>query len=803
MVARTLVAASVSIGLASILVGCGSDSAGDGQASTDTGGQGETGGGAALGGTAPVGIGHSGGATAMGGSPAAGGSGTGGSATGGTSPAIGGTSTGGAGTGGVSSGLSNIGGTSSGGGGTGGASSGGSSTGGTSSGGAAPSGGAGPAGGTSSGDTGTGGTEVATGGIAGGGGAELTGGTEPGSSGPPTLPVPVDAWAPSETCKAKAAEILGGLSLSQKVAQMIQGETLTTSPSDVTTYQLGSVFGGGNSDPPNNSADAWAQMVSEYHTASMTFGIPLLYGIDAVHGHNNVRDATMFPHNIGMGATRDVDLVRRVARATAVEVRGTGINWTFAPTIAAARDERWGRTMESYSEDPAIAAWIGQAVVDGFQQGTNLRDPLSILGCAKHFAGDGNTANGEDQGDVVMDEATFRRLAVDQYQPLINSGVATVMISYSQYGTSSATLERVTGSKALVTDLLKGEMGFAGIVVSDYNAIMKLPGAGAGLGAPPSAQQVASGINAGLDMLMMAGTVGTDRKPNWKSAMELLEAAVSSSDSSASIPASRIDDAVTRILQVKCEMGMFEPGYSVQTDTSQVGSAEHRALAREAVSKSLVVLKNDNGLLPLSTSGKVLVAGSAADSMVKQCGGWTIDWQGLGTGTGHSADGDSTAGTTILAGIRQAIGEGNVTFAASGTGDASGATAGIVVVGESPYAEQYGDATDLTLEGRSAEDHAALESMLANGLPTVLVIVSGRPLVIDSYLSNPNLVAVVAAWLPGSEGGGVADVLFGTTKPTGVLGHSWPRDGQFPINWDDADYTSDPPAFPIDHGLTW
>jgi beta-glucosidase len=485
-----------------------------------------------------------------------------------------------------------------------------------------------------------------------------------------------------------------------------------------------------------------------------------------------------------------------------VEVRGTAINWTFAPTIAAARDERWGRTFESFSEDPNIVAWLGQAAVDGLQQGTNIRDPLSILGCAKHFAGDGNTANGTDQGDVIMDDATFRRLAVNQYQPLINSGVATVMISYSQYGTSSSNLQRVTGNKALVTDLLKTEMGFAGIVVSDYNAIMKLPGAPAGTYPPPSAQQVATGVNAGLDMLMMAGTTGTDVKPNWKSAMELLEAAAGATGTN-SVPISRIDDAVTRILQVKCEMGMFDAGYSVTTDTSQIGSAAHRTLAREAVSKSLVVLKNDNSLLPLPTSAKVLVAGTAADSMIKQCGGWTIDWQGLGTGTGHSADANTTAGTTIFAGISQAIGAGNVTLSQDGTGSLSGATAGIVVVGESPYAEQYGDATDLTLQGRSSADHTALTNMLGKGLPIVVVIISGRPLLIDSYLSNANLSAVVAAWLPGTEGAGIADVLFGAVKPTGKLGHSWPKNGQIPINWDDPDYTSDPPAFPIGHGLTW
>ncbi len=581
---------------------------------------------------------------------------------------------------------------------------------------------------------------------------------------------------------------------------MIQGETLTTSPSDVSSRQLGSVFGGGSADPSNNSATAWAEMATQYQNAGLSFGIPILYGIDAVHGHNNVRDATMFPHNIGLGCTRDADLLGRVFHATAVEVRATGINWTFAPTIAAARDERWGRTFESFSEEPTLTAWMGLVASEGLQQGTNLTDPASILACAKHFAGDGNTAGGTDQGDVILDQATFRRLAVDQYQPLINAGVATVMISYSQYGTSAGDLERVTGSRELVTDLLKGEMGFAGIVVSDYNAIMKLPG---GSAYAPTAEQAAAGVNAGLDMLMMAGAAGTGASPNWLVTLDLLEAAAGSSDPTTGIPMSRIDDAVTRILQVKCEMGMFEPGYGVSTNPSVVGSAEHRAIAREAVQKSLVVLENDDGLLPLPISSPVLVAGTAADSMVKQCGGWTIDWQGLGTGTGHSADADTTAGTTILGGIRAALGDGNVAFSQDGTAAASGATAGIVVVGEPPYAELHGDEEDLTLQARSSADHTALENMLSNGLPIVLVIVSGRPLLIDSYLSNPNLKAVVAAWLPGSEGAGVADVLFGAVSPTGRLGHSWPKAGQIPINWDDADYASDPPLFPLGHGLTW
>ncbi|MBN1607226.1 MAG: glycoside hydrolase family 3 protein [Polyangiaceae bacterium] len=790
MTTRTLVAASVWIGMVSVVVGCGSDTNDTGQTSTSGSGGQDQSGGAAQGGSA------SGGNSTAGGNGDSGG--TSGSAStssgGGTASHTGGTVSYTGGTASYTGGTTSYTGGSGPGGGSGTAPGGGSGVGGTS------PGGTGPAGGTSNGGTGNGGGSAMTGGGPGGGGAAPTGGTGGVADQPPELPVAVQPWTPSEACKAKAAQILGALSVKQKVAQMIQGETISTTTDDVKNYQLGAVFDGGGGDPPDsNRVDAWINLANGYHQAAVSFGIPLLYGIDAVHGHNNVRDATMFPHNIGLGCSRDPDLVRRVFRATAEEVRGTGINWSFAPTIAAARDERWGRTFETFSEDPSIVAWLGEAAVNGFQRGTDLKDPLSILGCAKHFAGDGNTANGEDQGDVIMDDATFHRLAVNQYQYLINSGVATVMISYSQYGTSSSNLQRVTGNKALVTDMLKTQMGFAGIVVSDYNAIMQLPGGESGTYPPPSAAQVAAGVNAGLDMLMLAGTTGTEKKPIWQSALELLEAAVPSA-----VPESRVDDAVTRILQVKCEMGMFESGYSVQTDKATVGSAEHRAVAREAVAKSLVVLKNDENVLPVAAGTKVLVAGTAADSMPKQCGGWTVDWQGLGTGTSHSPDADTTAGTTVLAGIRAAVGDGNVTFSADGTGDATGAAAGIVVVGESPYAEGRGDATDLSLKARSAADDTALTNMLGKGIPVVLVIISGRPLIIDSYLGNANLKAVVAAWLPGSEGDGIADVLFGMVKPTGKLGHSWPKSAaQIPVNWDDADYTSDPPAFPIGHGLTW
>ncbi|HEY5960553.1 MAG TPA: glycoside hydrolase family 3 N-terminal domain-containing protein, partial [Polyangiaceae bacterium] len=479
------------------------------------------------------------------------------------------------------------------------------------------------------------------------------------------------------------------------------------------------------------------------------------------------------------------DLLKQVGRITALEMRATGINWTFAPTISAALDERWGRTFESYSEDPAVDAWLGTALVEGLQQG-DIKNKKSVVACAKHFAGDGATQKGVDKADVTLDSATFQKLCVDQYQPLINYGVATVMISYSKYNGTS-----LSADTELVTKKLREEMGFSGIVVSDYNAILQLPGGNApdrNGNAVPSDQQIATAMNAGIDMLMLAQT-------------DVISATLTSLTSLAggAIQQSRIDDAVDRILSVKCEMGMWD-NYSPAADdslTTQVGSAEHRAVARQAVRESLVVLKNEANALPLSKTANILVAGTAADSIAKQCGGWTIDWQGLGVGSMSTAT--TTQGTTILAGMKSL--NSKITFDQNGAGTGD---VGVVVVGESPYAEEYGDATDLTLKARSSNDDTILTTMLGKGIPIVLVILSGRPLIIDSYLGNPNLKAVVAAWLPGSEGQGVADVLFGDFKPTGRLGHSWPKSmTQIPINKSDSDYQSDPPLYPVCHGLSW
>jgi len=629
-----------------------------------------------------------------------------------------------------------------------------------------------------------------TGGTAGSGASGTTGGASgatggatgaTGGAGMPafTYPAPVAAWQPSQACLDRAAQILAGMTLRQKAGQMVQADSAGITAADVATYQLGSVFSGGSSDPATDDAPGtWRTFVEEFEAQASGFGIPLIYGIDAVHGNNNVSDAVVFPHNIGLGATRDPALVTEIGRITALEMRGTSMDWTFAPTISPAQDERWGRTFESFSEQPALAAEMGVALLKGLQ-GDSLSAPGSVVACAKHFAGDGATQGGVDKSDTVLDEATFRRLGVEVYQPLINAGVGSIMVSYSSYNGV-----KMTGNAHWLTDVLKGEMGFRGIVGSDWAASAKLPG--------DAATQIATAVNAGIDMLMEPYTPGQD--------VELIEAAPAASGS-AYIAPSRIDDAVTRILTLKCEHGMLDAGYDPSADPTlfaEIGSQAHRDVARRAVRESAVLLRNEGPVLPLAETARVHVAGSGADSLQRQCAGWTIDWQGLGTST--VAPGVST-GTTILTGIKAIAGSGNVTYSLDGSGIAAGTSHVVVVLSEAPYAEEYGDTTDLDLASRTP-DVPALQAAHDSGLPVIAVILSGRPLIIEPYLELAS--AWVAAWLPGSEADALADVLFGRYKPSAKLGHSWPKTlAQIPINVGDADYATDPPLFPFGYGLTY
>jgi beta-glucosidase len=458
-----------------------------------------------------------------------------------------------------------------------------------------------------------------------------------------------------------------------------------------------------------------------------------------------VDGAVIFPHNIGLGATRNPALVEQAEHITALEVAGTGIRWAFGPCIAVAQNERWGRTYESFGNSPDLVSELGAAAVRGFQ-GKKLSDPTSVLACAKHFIGDGGTKDGVDQGNDVCDEATIRKLYLPPYQAAIKAGVGSIMVSYSSWNG-----KKMHANKYLLTDVLKGELGFQGFLVSDWAAIDQI--------SPDYKNDVETSINAGLDMIMIPN--GPGQHNNFVEFIQDLKQLVAEKK----VPMARIDDAVRRILRVKFEMGLFENPYTDPSLTAAIGSAEHRAVARECVRQSLVQLKNNNHTLPLAKNIKHLaVVGVAADDIGIQCGGWTITWQGQSGNILHG-------GTTILTAIRNTVAAGTqVSFSPDGS-DLKGADAAVVVVGELPYAEMKGDRSDLRL---AATDVALVEKAKAAGIPVVTVLLSGRPLILGNALDTSD--AFLAAWLPGTEGQGVADVLFGDYKPTGKLPRQWPRD---------------------------
>jgi beta-glucosidase len=574
---------------------------------------------------------------------------------------------------------------------------------------------------------------------------------------------------PSQPVPARVADLLSRMTLDEKIGQMTQAERSDmTNLSDLATYGLGSLLSGGGSAPATNTATGWADMYDAFQQAALAnrLGIPLIYGVDAVHGHNNVRGATIFPHNIGLGATRDASLVQQIGQATAEEVAGTGIDWTFAPCLCVARNERWGRTYESFGEDPAIAQSL-TTIITGFQGTTLGGTGSSILATAKHYVGDGGTTGGDDQGNTQLSEADLRRIHLPPFTSAVQRNVGSVMISYSSWNGV-----KMHGNKYLITDVLKGELGFSGFVVSDWAGIDQIDGAGGF-----SATDVRTSINAGIDMVMVPH--------DYKGFISLLRTEVQAGR----VTQARIDDAVSRILTKKFQLGLFERPLTDRSYTTTVGSAAHRTLARQAVRESQVLLKND-GILPLAKSGlKILVAGKNADNIGNQSGGWTISWQG--------SSGNITPGTTILQGIRAAVVPGTtVTYDASARKPA-GYDVAIAVLGETPYAEGQGDRTDGMALDRG--DLSVLANLKRAGIPTVVVLVSGRPLVVTTQL--PDWRAFIAGWLPGTEGAGVADVLFGDYKPTGKLPMSWPRTAtQIPINVGDAVYD---PLFAYGFGLTY
>lgn len=583
---------------------------------------------------------------------------------------------------------------------------------------------------------------------------------------------------PLSSYDSQVKELLSKMTLEEKIGQMTQAEHGgLKDKADVENYYLGSILSGGGADPnQGNSLSAWTDLYDSYQKRALKtrLGIPLLYGIDAVHGHSNVLGAVIFPHNIGLGCTRDPELVEKIARITALEVCATGINWTFSPCVTVPQDIRWGRTYEGFSENPELVKILGEAAVRGYQ-GSDLSSSLSILACAKHFAGDGGTEFGSakqnkmlDQGDTRVDEQTFRNIHILPYVSAVNAGVGSIMPSYSSWNGL-----KCSANKHLLTEILKKELGFEGFLISDYTAIQQVH--------PDYKTAVGISVNAGMDMAMEPRRY----REFIKNLKELVE--------EGKVPILRIDDAVTRILRVKFAMGLMDKNASVFADRSlhkKFGSAEHREIARQSVRKSLVLLKNDNNTLPISKRLKrIHVSGKSADDIGNQCGGWTIDWQGRSGNV-------TTGGTTILQAIKNTVSANTkVTFSQDGT-LAEGADIGIVVIGEKPYAEGPGDTANPAL---SKEDIEAVSNLNRAGIPVVVILFSGRPLIINEVLRQAD--AFIVAWLPGTEGQGITDVIFGDYKPTGKLSYTWPRSvSQIPIHNSDG---NDEPLFKYGYGLTY
>ncbi|MFE4826854.1 glycoside hydrolase family 3 N-terminal domain-containing protein [Streptomyces sp. NPDC056672] len=584
--------------------------------------------------------------------------------------------------------------------------------------------------------------------------------------------------------KKRVADLVSRLSLAEKAGQMTQAErNALTAQGDIAAYDLGSLLSGGGSVPTPNTPEAWAKMIDAFQLRAQAtrFQIPLIYGVDAVHGHNNVIGATIMPHNIGLGATRDPALAERTGAVTANEVRATGIPWDFAPCVCVGRDERWGRTYETFGEDPALVVAM-DTVVNGMQgpaSGSALDRNDKVLATAKHFVGDGGTEYGSsttgsytiDQGVTKVTRKELETIHLAPFEDAVKRGVGTVMPSYSSLEITDENRPAVKmhADGAMINGELKDRMGFKGFVISDWQAIDQIPG--------DYASDVRTSINAGLDMIMVPTA--------YKDFTRTLQAEVTAGR----ISQARIDDAVSRILEQKFRLGLFEKPYADTTNRSKIGSPEHRAVAREAAAKSQVLLKNEGAVLPLKPSQKVYVAGSNADDLGNQMGGWTITWQG--------GSGRTTTGTTILEGMRKAAPDASLTYSEDATAPTGGHDVGVVVVGEKPYAEGQGDVGnghDLNL---SEEDRQAVDTVCA-AMKCAVLIVSGRPQLIGDQLGD--IDALVASWLPGSEGDGVADVLYGRKAFTGQLPVTWPKSVEsLPINVGDTVYD---PQFPYGWGLT-
>ncbi|GIH22326.1 beta-glucosidase [Acrocarpospora phusangensis] len=581
----------------------------------------------------------------------------------------------------------------------------------------------------------------------------------------------------------RVAKILAGMTLAEKVGQMTQPEIGAITPEEVKQYHIGSVLNGGGSWPGGDkhaSPKAWLDLADAYWAASVNTRtkIPIIWGIDAVHGNNNVYGATIFPHNIGLGAAQDPCLIRDIGAATAAQVRATGQDWAFAPSVAVVRDDRWGRTYEGYSEDPRITRAYAYEAVKGLQG--KLGHGGGIIAAAKHFLGDGGTAKGQDQGVNPSSEAQMINIHGQGYYGALAAGAQTVIASFNSWTSADLGINegKIHGSKRVITDILKQKMGFDGVVISDWNAIGQVAGC--------TSSSCARAINAGIDVVMVPYA--------WKALIANTIAQVKNGE----IPMSRIDDAVTRILRVKLRAGVFDARKpSARAMAGSARALQARELARKAVRQSQVLLKNNNRVVPLAPGSQVLVVGKSADSMQNQTGGWTLTWQGT-----ENSNADFPNGTTILGGLREALGAANVTFSETADGvDPSAYDAVVAVIGETPYAEFLGDLGRRTLAASELYpgDLAVLDKVSGKGTPVVTVYVTGRPLWVNKELNRSD--AFVVAWLPGTEGGGVADLLVSHRGPgyTGKLPYSWPKAAcQPPLNPGDTGYD---PLFPLGYGL--
>jgi len=620
---------------------------------------------------------------------------------------------------------------------------------------------------------------------------------------------------PRLSIERRVRDLVQRMTLEEKVGQMTQAERgdVYDDPSPIADLQLGSVLSGGGSTPTTNTPAAWVEMVNTFQEQALStrLGIPIIYGIDAVHGHGNVYGATVFPHNIGLGATRDARLVEQIGAATAAEVRATGIPWNFSPCVCVTRDERWGRSYESFGEHPTLVGRLGAAAVDGYQ-GDDLSDDDAVLATTKHYAGDGNTVYDQavadanqglppdqqaytiDQGVTVTSRADFMRLDYAPFGTALSmADLGSVMPSFSSIdwiedGVGNPI--KMHANRDLITGLLKGRGGFDGFIISDWLGIHQIPDPSDPTNTGLTPYKVRTSANAGIDLFMEPGNAGAFR--------DMLLAEVQAGR----VPMSRINDAVSRILRAKFELGLFEQPYASTDNLDEVGSAEHRALARRAVAQSQVLLRNEGRALPLASNQDIYVAGRNADNIGNQAGGWTIQWQGV--------FGDSIPGTTVLEGIREVAPNADVTFSEDGTAPVGDAEVGVVVVGETPYAEGYGDiegpewpyGSPELLEEKSLEllpqDQATIDRVCSAVETCDVLVVSGRPQIIAPE-QLAQIDALVASWLPGSEGAGVADVLFGRRGFSGRLSVSWPRSAdQVPINVGDRGYD---PLYRYGYGL--